>query len=367
MAQDLLHTIALTFVPGIGDRNAKTLISYCGSVENVFKAKPSQLVKIPGIGEMTAKSIKDSSEVFERAEEELAFAEKEGLEVLTFLDKSYPERLKICADSPIVLYYKGSIPLNASRLLSIVGTRRASEYGKDICRKLVAGLKDYNVIIVSGLAYGIDYHSHKAAVENNIPTIGVLGHGLDMLYPAQHKLLTEKMVLNGGLLTEFASGTGPDKQNFPKRNRIIAGMCDATLVVETARKGGSMITAHLADAYHRDVMAVPGKTTDKFSVGCNELIKKNIAALVESAEDIAYHLGWEKQGETPAAIQQSLFVEMSEEEENIVNALKKVPTMHIDGICRQTQYSIGKVASHLLSLEFKGVVKPLPGSVYKLV
>lgn len=368
MTKSLLYTIALTFVHGVGDQNAKSLISYCGSAEQIFKSTKATLLKIPGIGETTIHAIQTSKDVFGKAEKELLFMEKHGIHALTFLDAEYPNRLKMCADSPLVLYAKGTTDLNATRMVSIVGTRSATEYGKEICQQFVKDLAAYKAVIVSGLAYGIDYQAHKTSLQEKATTIGVLGHSLDRMYPPSHLPIATKMIENGGgLLSECSSGTKADRQNFPRRNRIIAGMCDATIVIETAQKGGSIITAQLAHAYHRDVFAVPGRIGDRYSSGCNELIKKNMAGLITSINDLAKELGWlQTNADKPKAIQKSLFIEMSAEEKKVVASLENVPSLHIDGICRKTQYSISKVSAHLLSLEFKGVVRSLPGSQYKL-
>ncbi|HEX7367011.1 MAG TPA: DNA-processing protein DprA, partial [Pelobium sp.] len=254
----MLYNIALTFVKGIGDVTIKSLISYCGSAEEVFKTKQTALEKIPGIGPKTAKLIVNH-EAFSRAEQELKFVEKYKIEPLFYTDKLYPRRLKNCADAPALLYFKGNADLNNQKTLAIVGTRNASNYGKAFCEKLIDGLKAHQALIVSGLAYGIDVASHKAAVNLKQTTVGVLGHGLDRIYPALHRSVAESMLANGGLLTEFPSQTNPDRQNFPKRNRIIAGLADAVIVVEAAKKGGALITAEIANSYNKDVFALPGK------------------------------------------------------------------------------------------------------------
>ncbi|RZL44317.1 MAG: DNA-processing protein DprA, partial [Pedobacter sp.] len=234
-----LHKIALTFIKSIGPVNAKNLLAYCGSAEAVFSASKKQLLQIPGIGEKTVEAILNT-DALKRAEEELKFVEKHNIEVLFFSDDNYPKRLKNCFDSPILLYFKGEADLNHKRIISIVGTRNATEYGRNLCKQLCMVLAPYNVLIVSGLAYGIDVTAHKECIANNITTVGVLGHGLDRLYPQVHKTVSQKMVLNGGLLSEFPTLTNPDRQNFPQRNRIIAGIADATIVVEASIKGGAL-------------------------------------------------------------------------------------------------------------------------------
>jgi len=320
-------------------------------------------MKIPGIGQSTVNSI-ISQKVLERAEQEMEFIEKFGIKPLYFLDKDYPSRLKHCIDSPILLYFLGNADLNAEHIVSVVGTRRASEYGKEYCDKIIEGLSDINVLVVSGLAYGIDTQAHKAALQNNLQTVGVLGHGLDRIYPYANKSLAEKMMDNGGLLTDFISKTNPDRENFPKRNRIVAGLCDALIVVETAMKGGALITANIANSYNRDVFAVPGKLGDKFSEGCNFLIKTNKAALIQSADDIKYIMQWDLV-DRKAPKQRKLLIEFSPEEEKVVNVIKNSKEVSIDYIVSQSGLSNSKVASALLNLEFEGVVKSLPGKMYK--
>jgi DNA processing protein len=359
----LIYQIGITLIPGIGDVNGKKLISYCGSAEAVFREKKRNLLKIPGIGQSTVNSIV-SQKVLERAEQEIVFIEKFGIKPLYFLDKEYPGRLKHCIDSPILLYFMGNADLNAERIVSVVGTRRASDYGKEYCDKIIEGLSDVNVLVVSGLAYGIDTQAHKAALHHNLPTVGVLGHGLDRIYPYANKSMAEKMINQGGLLTDFISKTNPDRENFPKRNRIVAGLCDALIVVETAMKGGALITANIANSYNRDVFAVPGKLGDKFSEGCNFLIKTNKAALIQSADDIKYIMQWDLL-DRKAPKQRKLLIELTPEEEKVVNVIKNDKEVSIDYIVSQSGLSNSKVASALLNLEFEGVVKSLPGKMYK--
>lgn len=367
MSELLKQEIAISLIPGIGPVLAKNLISYCGSVDAVFKSRAAKLEKIPGIGPAAAKAIVHHT-VFERAEKELDFVEKNGISVLFYYDKLYPERLKRCADSPLLLYYKGHADLNAARVISIVGTRNASEYGRCITEKLVEDLVAMDVLIISGMAYGIDICAHKAALKNQVPTVGVFGHGLDRVYPSIHASTAEKMLAQGGLLSEYISGTIPDKTNFPMRNRIVAGLADATIVVEASRKGGALITAGLANSYNRDVFAFPGRISDTYSQGCNTLIKINKAALIESAKDISYIMGWEtEQNNKPASHQKKLFLEYTPEEKVIVDLFNGKEHLTIDAICYKSTFSPGKVAGVLLNLEFEGVVKALPGKMYQLV
>jgi len=361
---ELLYQIALTLIPGIGDVNGKRLLSYCGGLEAVFKEKKEALLKIPGIGPVTIKSILNKS-VFEFAEKEILFIEKFMIQTFFYLDEQYPHRLKNCEDSPILLYFKGNADLNDSKIISIVGTRNATSYGRKMCKEILEDFKSTNVLVVSGLAYGIDTLAHRNAVLNGLSTVGVLAHGLDRIYPAANRSLAEKMLNIGGLLTEFRSKTNPDRENFPRRNRIVSGLSDATIVIESALKGGALITAEIANSYNRDVFAVPGRTIDPYSEGCNFLIKTNRAALVQSAKDIKYLLGWDVD-EKKSKIQKEIFIELSAEEQKIVDLLKKNETLGIDQISIKMDLPTSKVASTLLNLEFQGVVQCLPGKVFKL-
>lgn len=362
---DSLYHIAITRIPLVGAITARTLISYCGSAEAVFKAKKRELLKIPDVGERIVANICNGN-ALAAAETELQFLEKNKIKSLFYLDDAYPSRLKHYQDSPVLLYYKGTVDLNAPRIVSIVGTRSPTPQGLSICEEIVEGLQAYDVLVLSGLAFGIDAAAHKKCVELSIPTIGALGHGFDQLYPPQHRQLADKMVLNGGLLTEYPSHTKLDPRNFPMRNRIIAGLCDALIVMETGIKGGSMITAHMANEYNKDVFAVPGRVKDKQSQGCNHLIKTHKAALIESTADIAYVMRWEEL-DAQKQIQQQLFVELSEEEKIIVALLHQKEALGIDQLLLETRTSSSELATTLLSLEFKGVLRSLPGKRYVLV
>ena len=294
MQSELLYQLALTLVPNIGDVHAKMLLQHYGSAQAVFKARTGALEKLEGIGSVRANAIKKFDD-FNTAEKEIAFIEKYKIKTLFLTDKDYPQRLLNCYDSPTILFYKGTADLNTSKIVAIVGTRSNTDYGKSFTEKLVKDLSEQNILIVSGLAFGIDAYAHKAALKNNLPTVGVVGHGLDTIYPAANAGLAKEMIKHdGGILTEFFSNTKPDKHNFPLRNRLVAGLCDATVVVETAIKGGSMITAKLADAYNRDVFAVPGRTVDKNSGGCNHLIKNNKAILLTDADELLEVMGWKE-------------------------------------------------------------------------
>jgi DNA processing protein len=364
--EDLIYKLALTLIPGVGSVNGKSLVAYCGGVKAVFMEKKRALLKIPGIGEQTINAIANHN-VFGRAEEELSFIEKNKIVPLFYLDKEYPIRLKHCHDSPLMLYYKGTSDLNAPKVIAMVGTRKATEYGRDICRKIIEGLVEQNVLIVSGLAYGIDTWSHKAALDNKLDTVGVLGHGLDRIYPFANRALAEKMTGSGGLLCEYMSNTMPDRENFPMRNRIIAGISDAVIVVEAGASGGALITAEIANSYNRDVFAVPGRLGDPHSEGCNKLIKINKAALIQSAKDISYLLNWNDEKDQKKVVQRQLFLDLSPDEELIVNTLREKGDMEIDTLLLETLLMPAKAASVLLNLEFEGVIRCLPGKVYRLL
>jgi DNA processing protein len=366
MNNELLHQLALTLVPNIGDVQAKILIQHFGEVTAIFKAKTSVLEKIEGIGVVRAKSIKEFDD-FHIAEKELEFIEKYNIKAFFLTDKDYPKRLLNCYDSPTLLFYKGPADLNASKIVAIVGTRTNTEYGKQFTEKLVKDLSEQNIIIISGLAFGIDAMAHKAAIKNNLPTVGVVGHGLDKIYPSDHAGLAKEMIKNGGgILSEFFSGTKPDKHNFPLRNRIVAGISDATVLVETNIKGGSMITGNLANAYNRDVFAVPGRTTDTKSSGCNHLIKYNKAILLTDAEEILEVMGW-KERKTKTKKQKELFIELSQEEKQVVQLLQEKETVSIDEINLSSGLSSSTIAAAILNLELQNVVASLPGKMYKLL
>ncbi len=363
MSDDTLYKIAITKVPKVGPITAKNLISHCGSPIAVFKSSKKELMKIPGIGETIASNIL-TGRGLELAEQELQYLEKNKVQALFYLDKDYPGRLKRYHDCPVVLYYKGSVDLNAGRTVAIVGTRQPSTYGKIQCEALLADLKDYNVLVVSGLAFGVDITAHKKCVDLGIPNIGVMGHGMSMIYPADHKRVADRMIQHGGVLTEFTHRTTPEREFFPMRNRIIAGLCDALVVIETAAKGGSMISASMASEYEKKVFAIPGRINDPMSIGCNHLIKTGRALLLENAADLATKMGWKNdRNETK---QQSLFVELTEKEQQVIDALKLNNELSIDKLCHNTRIESGEMASLLLDLEFRGMIKAKPGKRYIL-
>ncbi len=356
-------------IPKVGSINAKKLIAYCGGIEAVFKQRKKALLMIPGIGQCLASAIANQT-VLDNAEKEIEFIEKFGITPLFYLDAEYPERLRQCEDGPIVLFVKSRscINFNRDKYISIVGTRKATDYGKKICEDIVSGLvqKGYTPIIVSGLAYGIDITAHRAALKNNLQTIAVLGHGLDTIYPAQHRSVAKDIVETGALVTDFPSKTKFDRNNFIKRNRIIAGLTDATIVVESGAEGGALITADLANSYNREVFTVPGSVGAKYSEGCNQLIKSNKAALIETADDIEFLLGWEPKDIKKPPKQIVLFSELSQDEQKIMDYLKGVEQESIDIISINVQMPVSKVSSSLLNLEFAGVVKSKPGKVYSV-
>ncbi len=353
-------------LPGIGGILARNLVAYVGSVEDIFSSSLNSLKKIPGIGEQNARRIRNSK-VLEKAEKELEYIHKHGIKTAFYTEPGYPRRLKSCVDSPILIYYKGSFNPDKQRVISIVGTRNATDYGKRMIDDLVSAFAErgYDILVVSGLAYGIDIHAHRAALKNNIPTVGVVAHGLDRLYPTLHRETAVAMLEYGGLLTDFPSGTKIDPQNFLKRNRIIAGLADATIVVESAEKGGALVTADIASSYNRDVYAFPGRSGDVYSKGCNQLIRNNGATLIEGIEDLEYFMGWEA-SVRKEAVQSSLFVELKPEEQKVVDLLLKEKELFIDQISAEVQLPVSRVSVMLLNLEFQNVIQALPGKMYRL-
>jgi DNA processing protein len=363
----LRHKIALGLIPRIGDINARKLVSHFGSVEAVFQESYRNLVKIPGIGSGLASCITDRS-YLDIADREAEYITRNRIKVCFYLDNDYPFRLRQCDDSPVVFFFMGNCDLDSAKILSVVGTRSATLRGKEICERIIGDLANGNpdLVIVSGLAYGIDITAHKAALANNLQTIGVLGHGLKTIYPSVHTSVAKSMINKGGLLTDFFSDALPERNNFLKRNRIIAGLSDATLVVESGVKGGALITADIANSYNRDVLAVPGRPDDQWSAGCNNLIRSNKAALVACSDDIEYFLNWKSEKSKPP-VQRTLFSELDESEKMIYELLVKNGEMNIDTICRSAGIPVYKLSSLLLQMEFKGVVKCYPGNLYQTV
>jgi DNA processing protein len=366
ISNDLIYKIGITLLDAVGDVLAKNLLAYCGSPEQVFKTNKSQLEKIPGIGSFTSNAILQSKTVLVRAEQEIKFIENNTIEPLFFTDKNYPQRLKNCSDSPLMLFYKGNADLNTEKIVAVVGTRTPSVYGKQTTEKFITELTDSGCLVVSGLAYGIDITAHKTSLECGLNTVGVLAHGLDRIYPSVHSSYAEKMISQGGLLTEFMSTTNPDKENFPKRNRIVAGMCDALVVVESKRGGGSLITATIANSYNKDIFAFPGRAGEILSEGCNGLIKSHRANLIESSADLMYVMNWNELLKKKKQIQIPLLLNLSPEEQLIINAFDDKNQLHVDELCYTTNFPISKISSCLLQLEFSNIIKSLPGKIYQL-
>lgn len=364
--EKLLNLLALINANGIGDVMAKKLISHCGSATQIFTEKRQALSKISGVGSAIIYALKDKT-IFTRAEKEIEFINTHKIQYSYFQDDDYPVYLKHCFDAPIFFFKKGNIQLTNQKMISIVGTRQMTSYGRAVLEDLIKNLTPYNPVIVSGLAYGVDVYAHKLALEHKLQTVAVLAHGLDRIYPAIHKKYADKMLTNGGLITDYWYGTKPERENFVKRNRIVAGLSQATIVIESADKGGSLITADIANSYNREVFAIPGRITDAYSRGCNQLIKTNKAAVLTSAKDVAYILGWEKDNKQKQAIQQQLFIELSETEKGIYNYLLKEGKQQLDLIALHCNLPVFKTATLLLTLELKGVIKPLPGKIFEAI
>jgi len=366
----LLYQIALTQINGVGDILSKMLLQAVGDEEAIFRSSRKSLLAIQGFSSKLVSEILNP-EVLTKAEKELVFIEKNNIKVYFINDDNYPSHLKECADSPILFYFKGKGDLNKNKTISIVGTRNASPYGNEFCNSFIQEIAAQypDIMIVSGLAYGIDIHAHRAALKNNLSTVGVLAHGLDRIYPHAHRQTAIEMLENGGLLTDFPSNTEPDKFNFVRRNRIVAGLADAVVVVESAQKGGSLITADIANSYCRDVFAVPGKTTDSKSIGCNDLIANHKADLLLSTEYFLQQMGWDKETakKKKAPKQQDLFLNLTEDEQFIVDILSVQENIHVDQLALQTKIPVYQLFPVLLDLEIRGILKNLPGNFYTLL
>jgi len=364
----LYYKIALSMIPGIGPVLARRMVSFTGSVEGVFKEGRARLLKIPNVGEHVVTALGDRR-IFERVDRELAFIDRYGIRPCFYLDSDYPGRLRNCEDAPVMLYIKGDPDIEGQKVLSIVGTRRATDRGLDLCRELVADLAKTGekVVIVSGLAYGIDICAHRAALDHGMPTVAVLGHGLDTIYPSVHRRVAAEIADAGALVSEFSSQTAFVRGNFISRNRIIAGLGDATVVVESGEKGGALITADIANSYNREVFAFPGRVDDPRSKGCNQLIKNSKASLIEDAGDLGYVMGWEITRQRRKMVQRRLFDELEGMQKKIVDLLREHEELSIDDIGFRCQNPISKVSPLLLDLEFKGIVRSLPGNRYKLL
>lgn len=363
--EELYYTLALLRVDGVGDIMAKKLLLHCGSAKAIFETKKNHLAAIDGVGSFLLRNLQESA-VFAKAQKEVDFIAKNNISVSYFKEDGYPERLKHCADAPVLLFGSGNLDFSNRKIISIVGTRQITNYGMDFCKKLIEDLVPLNPVIVSGFAYGVDIVAHQLAMDYGLQTIGVLAHGLNQIYPKVHKKYVAKMEENGGFLTEFWSSSNPDKENFVRRNRIVAGISEATLVIESAEKGGSLITAHLANDYNRDVFAVPGRTTDKYSLGCNNLIKTQKANLLTSAADLVYILNWDLQQKIKP-VQKQLFIELEPDEQKIYEYLLQKGKELLDVIALQCDLPVYKIAGILVNMELKGVIRPLPGKLFEAI
>ena len=363
--QDLFSLLALLKVDGVGDILGKKLLHSFGSPSDIFKAKSAQLAAVDGIGSVLLKNLKDKT-IFEKADKELSFIKSNHIHVSFFHDEDYPDRLKHCFDAPILLFTAGNIDLKNKKVISIVGTRQITSYGTDFCRKLIEDIAPLDPIIVSGFAYGVDIVAHQAAMDHKLQTIGVLAHGLNQIYPRTHKKYMAKMEENGGFITEFWSDANPDKEKFVRRNRIVAGMTEATIVIESADKGGSLITANMANEYNRDVFAVPGRVSDKYSQGCNNLIKTQKANVLTSAADLVYMLNWDIK-EKHKHIQKQLFVELDAQEQKVYDFLQKNGKNLLDIIAIECEIPIFKLSGILIGMELKGIIRPLPGKLFESI
>ncbi|MBP1638711.1 MAG: protecting protein DprA [Bacteroidetes bacterium] len=362
------YLIALSMIKGIGPILAKNLIAYLGNAEAVFTEKKQNLEKIPGIGTSIAQAIVGKTELLTLADKELDFLDKNNFRATAYTEKTYPYRLKECADAPVVLYSNGHIDFNKGRFIAFVGTRNITDYGRSVCETLIEDLVQQipDAVIVSGLAYGIDITAHKSALKHQTPTIGVVAHGLDRLYPSAHTSIAAKMATNGAIITEYTTGTEPDKPNFVQRNRIIAGLCDAVVIIESAIRGGSLLTADAANQYNREVFAIPGRVGDSRSAGCNDLIRQNKAALIESSSDLIAAMGWQPDA-SKHVTQPLLFSDLTDDEQEIIKILRKHDSLQINQLTNKTKLPIERLFSLLIELEFKGYIRCLPGSVYKVV
>ena len=361
---ELRHMLALQRVPNLGDTSVKKLIHHVGSAEGVFKEKRERLFKIEGITPFRLKEFNPKI-VLDQADDELAFVESNDISILCYRDEDYPARLKQCYDAPLLLLTNGNYHLENRPVISIVGTRNATSYGVLMCEKLITDLAVLNPVIVSGLAYGIDIVAHRSALDNRLQTIACLAHGLNQIYPREHQKYVPQILENGGLFTEFWSNDPFNRENFLKRNRIIAGISEVTIVVESAEKGGSLVTTDIANSYNREVFAFPGKASDTFSKGCNALIKSQQAQMIESASDLIYLMGWDIQDKKPP-VQTELFVSLTGEEEKVVDYLRREGKVQLDLIGIKCGIPMHKTASLLLQLEMKGLVRPLPGKLFQL-
>lgn len=370
--QQLLYNIALTRIGHFSLASALHLYRTLGSGEEIFLHRNEIKDILPDCSPRLVENFKDWSEPLKRAEVEMEFCRSHDIRVLCLGESDYPKRLEECADAPLVLYYKGNANLNQSRVINIIGTRHCTTYGADFIRRFLHDLKTIcpEVLVVSGLAYGVDINAHQQSLAVGYETVGVVAHGLDYLYPSAHKDTAREMVNHGGLLTEFMTCTNADKGNFVRRNRIVAGMSDACILIESAGHGGGMITAGIAFDYGRDVFALPGRVGDHFSEGCNNAIRENKAILLTSAEDFVKTMGWEDDALRIEAqkkgIERQLFPELSPEQQRIVDVLTKSNDLQLNQLSVKTGIPIGDITSILFQMEMMGVVKPMAGGNYHL-
>ena len=364
MEKELLSLIALSMTPHVGPVTAKELIRNLGTAEQVLQSSEAKLMRVAGVGPSTAREIKQNN-LLERAEQELRFIEKHHIDLYAFNNEVYPSRLKRCSDSPVLIYAKGNANLDAKHIIAMVGSRLATDYGRGICKEFIQEIKPYNPIIISGLAYGIDICAHKEALNAGLQTVAVVGHGLDRIYPSSHRQIAMDIIEQGALLTEFHSEVKPDRENFPARNRIIAGMSDAVVVVEAREQGGALITADMANSYNRDVFAFPGRVHDTQSKGCINLIKNNLAQVICNGKEMIEALAWDEISHPN--IQRKMFINLTEEENSIVQFLiRQNMYTHFDDLLNHFEWRSSKMATILLQLEFSGIVKALPGKMYRL-
>lgn len=363
---ELTALLTLNRIDGLGSAGARFLYEQLGSAKEIFKCREHLKELIPGVRQSLIEAL-DCSGYYSFVREELEFIERHGISCITFADEDYPVRLRDCCDAPLVLFKMGNANLNALHIVSIVGTRKATDYGLGVCRSFIRELCRLcpDIVVISGLAYGIDVQAHKSALSAGCSTIGVLAHGLDMIYPSSHRSIAKSMLEDGALVTEFMSRTVPFKKNFVKRNRIIAGLADATVVIESRAKGGSLVTAEIAESYNRDCFAFPGSVGDPCSVGCNELIRTNRANLITSAEDFLSAMNWRTGAET-APVQKLLFPDLSDDEKRVFERIRlKAHGVHLNTVMVDCNIPYTKLTSILFSLEMKGLIKASPGSVYK--
>lgn len=366
MKEEILARLALIQIPGIGDLYAKLLTEYFKGAKFIFNCRRKELAEIPGIGSFLLRNLtseKIQNEVFNRAQKEMEFVEKNNISVLLYDDDQYPRALKGIDDAPYILFYKGTDVLQKEKIISIVGTRKSTMYGEAMTKKIIEDFKNNNMIVVSGLAYGIDTYAHRFSVESQVETIAVLAHGLDRIYPHQNSKLANEMLNHGGLLTEFFSGTNPDRENFPKRNRIVAGISQATIVVEATIKGGALITTKIASSYGREVFAVPGRTIDRYSEGCNFVIRNQTASLIRNGQDVLQALNWI---EVEKEKQMALFPKLNSEEKKVVEIISKNGKASKEIIAFQLKVKISEVAQLLFTMEMNGIIQSIPGNNFQL-